>query len=73
MQLFIYTLFIGTAAAIAKMVGIITSPQPVTTVANAPKFTTPDEIIPIVNDIEMQAEFNRPVIVRGTDLPAGML
>eukprot|EP00026_Physarum_polycephalum_P002073 Phypoly_transcript_02077.p1 GENE.Phypoly_transcript_02077~~Phypoly_transcript_02077.p1 ORF type:complete len:897 (+),score=112.36 Phypoly_transcript_02077:167-2692(+) len=60
----------GTAAAIARMVGIITSPQPVTTVANAPKFTTPDEMLPTVNDIEMQAEYNRPVIVRGSDLPA---
>jgi hypothetical protein len=48
------------------MVGIITSSEKSTNVSQAPKYTTTGEHV----DLEMQ-EFERPVIVRGNDLPAG--
>lgn len=74
---------IGTASAIARMVGIITSPLAPTSVSNAsppimPKIKEKED----ENDdddeekegIDLESpEFNHPVVVRGTDLPAGML
>lgn len=60
------------------MVGIISTTSSAIGVTSLPKIT-PDQHTasgessskPIEMDLEMQ-EFNRPVVVRGTDLPAGM-
>lgn len=75
-------MIIGTAAAIARMVGIITSPHPASNISNAPTAHSPSPSPPpmdeeerkdmINNEIDLEnPEFDRPVVVRGTDLPAG--
>jgi hypothetical protein len=57
------------------MVGIITSDAVAANVANAPKpGTVKGDKIKMLDGMELESlEFERPVVVRGTDLPAGML
>lgn len=54
------------------MVGIISTTSSAVGVTSLPKFGSGESSEKREMDLEMQ-EFNRPVVVRGTDLPAGTI